>query len=275
MLDPWFKRHYPLKHLKKWLYWPWAEYRVLRDANMVLFTCEEERRLARESFWLYRCKEAVVGLGVPTPGEDDAEQREAFFRKFPRLIGKRLVLFLSRIHPKKGCDLIVQAFADVFGGKAEWQLVMAGPDQIGWKAELELQASELGISDQITWPGMISGREKWGAYRAAEVFVLPSHAENFGIVVAEALACNLPVLISNKVNIWREIAADGAGIVVPDTLPGTIDLFERWLGMSPDEQEQMRRQTKLCFDTRFELTRVAAALVDEVCRSTYARGLPS
>ena len=56
MLDPWFKRTYPLKHLKKWLYWPWAEYRVLRDAQAVLFTCEEERILARQSFWLYKCK---------------------------------------------------------------------------------------------------------------------------------------------------------------------------------------------------------------------------
>ena len=60
MLDPWFKRAYPLKHLKKWLYWPWGEYRVLRDARAVLFTSEEERRLASQSFWMYRAKERVV-----------------------------------------------------------------------------------------------------------------------------------------------------------------------------------------------------------------------
>ncbi len=71
MLDPWFKRQYPLKHLKKWLYWPWAEYRVLRDASAVLFTCEEERLLARESFWLYRAKEAIVSHGTPGPGNAD------------------------------------------------------------------------------------------------------------------------------------------------------------------------------------------------------------
>ena len=64
MLDPWFKRHYPLKHLKKWAYWPWAEYRVLRDAQAVIFTCEEERLLARKSFWLYRVNEAVSGYGT-------------------------------------------------------------------------------------------------------------------------------------------------------------------------------------------------------------------
>src|SRR5579862_7846469 len=67
MLDPWFKRKYPLKHLKKWMYWPWAEYRVLRDAEAVLFTCEEERKLARSSFWMYRCNEIVVNYGTARP----------------------------------------------------------------------------------------------------------------------------------------------------------------------------------------------------------------
>ena len=83
MLDPWFKRQYPLKHLKKWLYWPWAEYRVLRDASAVLFTCEEERRLARESFCLYRCNEAIAGLGIASPEGDPSEQQQDFFRHFP------------------------------------------------------------------------------------------------------------------------------------------------------------------------------------------------
>ena len=70
MLDPWFKRRHPLKRLKKWLYWPWADYRVLRDAQAVIFTCEEERRLARESFWLYRANEAVSSSGTSDPPAD-------------------------------------------------------------------------------------------------------------------------------------------------------------------------------------------------------------
>lgn len=274
MLDPWFKRRYPLKHLKKWLYWPWAEHRVLQDASAVLFTCEEERILARQSFWLYRCKEAVVGLGIPSPDGNSVEQRGAFFRRFPHLRGRRLALFLSRLHPKKGCDLLVQAFASVFRQQKDWQLVVAGPDQVGWKAELHSRAAKLGVADQITWAGMLLGPEKWGAYRAAEVFVLPSHAENFGIVVAEALACSLPVLISDKVNIWREIAMDGAGIVAPDTLPGTINLFQRWLGMLPGAQEEMRQRTKLCFEARFEVTRAATMLVDTLRAAVAHEHLP-
>lgn len=80
MLDPWFKRTYPLKHLKKCLYWPWAEYRVLRDARRVLFTTQEERLLARESFRMYRAKEEVVAFGTRQPPADSTALRQAFCR---------------------------------------------------------------------------------------------------------------------------------------------------------------------------------------------------
>lgn len=107
MLDPWFKKTYPLKHLKKWLYWPWAEYRVLKNARSVIFTCEEERRLARDSFWLYRVNETVASYGTAMPPQDADDLSAVFADAFPDLAGRRFVLFLSRIHEKKGCDLLI------------------------------------------------------------------------------------------------------------------------------------------------------------------------
>ena len=193
MLDPWFKRTYPLKHLKKWLYWPWGEYRVLRDARAVIFTCEDERLLARQSFWLYRAKEAVTSYGTSSPPANGAELAQSFLSAHPHLVGKRIVLFLSRIQEKKGCDLLVSAFAQLAAQDASLHLVMAGPDQTGWVGELKAQAEKLGIAHRISWPGMLQGSAKWGVFYAAEVFCLPSHQENFGIVVAEALACCKPV----------------------------------------------------------------------------------
>ena len=260
MLDPWFKRQYPLKHVKKWMYWPWAEYRVLRDAQAVLFTSEEERVLARESFWLYRCNEIVVNLGTArSTGEHDLELQE-FFLRYPNLRGKKLALFMGRIHPKKGCDLLIEAFAKVLAQSAEWHLVIAGPDQLGWKNKLNHLAERLGVTSAITWTGMITGATKWGALHAAEVFVLPSHQENFGIVVAEALAAGLPTLISNKVNIWREVRADGAGLVAEDTLVGVSELFQSYLGL-PDEQKlAMRQRARECFERRFEIKKAAETL---------------
>ena len=85
---------------------------------------------------------------------------------------------------------------------------------------MESLAATLQIADRITWTGLIKGDLKFGAIRASEVLFLPSHQENFGIVVAEALACGVPVLISDKVNIWREVQSDGAGLVAPDNLAG-------------------------------------------------------
>ena len=102
---------------------------------------------------------------------------------------------------------------------------------------------------------MLQGELKWGALLAAEAFILPSHQENFGIAVAEALAVGTPVLISDKVNIWREIEADGAGLVAPDTLDGTVSLLERWLALSPAARQQMGERARACFTAHFEMRR--------------------
>lgn len=261
MLDPWFKQAYPLKHLKKWLYWPWAEYRVLRDAKAVIFTSEEERQQAKKSFWLYRANEVVSAYGTDAPPLDDGLS-ESFLAQYPELKNKRLFLYLSRIHEKKGCDLLIEAFSRVAKLNANLHLVMAGPDQTGWAFSLKNRAAELGIADRITWPGMLTGESKWGAFYSSEIFCLPSHQENFGIVVAEALACGRPVLISDKVNIWREITDNGSGFVASDTLDGTLANIEKWLALSPIEQRNMQSQARLCFERNFHVRSAAERLVE-------------
>ena len=261
MLDPWFKRAYPLKHLKKWLYWPWGDYRVLRDARAVLFTSEEEKRASRESFWLYRCNGIVVSYGVANPPENGDAAKRIVLDRFPELRGRRVVLFLGRIHEKKGCDLLIRAFAKVAASHDDLRLVFAGPDQTGWACDLKALADSQGISGKLLWTGMISGDLKWGMLRLAETFILPSHQENFGIAVAEALACGTPALISNKVNIWREIEGDGAGIVDSDDLPGTVRLLEKWLALPAERRAAMRENALRCFHSRFEVARAAESLV--------------
>ena len=261
MLDPWFKRTYPLKHLKKWAYWPWADYRVLRDAQAVLFTTEQERLLARQSFWLYKANELVVGYGTSAPPPDAERQRQAFLQRFPQLRGQRILLFLSRIHPKKGVDLLIEAFAAVAHADPRLQLVIAGPDQVGWQAALQQRAAALGIAERITWPGMLSGELKWGAFRCAELFCLPSHQENFGVVVAEALTCGLPVAIAEPVNISAEVSAAGAGLVHADTVAGTTATLRQWLALPADQQGQMRQRGVQLFREQFDFASVARNLL--------------
>jgi glycosyltransferase involved in cell wall biosynthesis len=109
---------------------------------------------------------------------------------------------------------------------------------------------------------MISGDVKWGAFHASEVFILPSHQENFGIAVVEAMACGVPVLISNKVNIWREIDLDKAGLIENNGLDGTVRLLKRWLALTESEKSLMRQHAKSCFLNRFEIGHATAGFVE-------------
>jgi glycosyltransferase involved in cell wall biosynthesis len=253
MLDPWFQRAYPGKHIKKAVFWRLLEHRVLRDAQAVLFTSEDERRLAKVSFRPYVCREQVVGLGISSPPDMPGAQRDAFLRRFPHLRGKRIILFLSRIHRVKGCDLLVRAFAAIAAVDPRLHLVIGGPDGEGLRPDLERLALACGVARQITWTGNLDGDSKWGAFRAAEVFALLSHTESFGISVAEALACKVPVLITNKVNIWREIAEDKAGLVANDDIEGVTDLLENWASFNEEQRQVLGVNARTCFSKRFEL----------------------
>ena len=259
MLDPWFKETFPLKHLKKWLYWPWAEYRVLRNAAAVIFTSEEERSQARKSFWLYRCREKVSPLGVEAPPISSNAKSE-FLSRYPQLQNTRIFLFLGRLHPKKGCDMLLEAFAQMRSNDSI-SLILAGPDQVGRESDLRRQVTRLNLTNRIVFTGMLEGPMKQGAFANAEAFVLPSHQENFGISVVEALAARVPVLISNRVNIWREIEADRAGYVESDDLAGTTRLLQRWIGTAPAEREMVRENARRCFEQRFEIDRAVESLL--------------
>ena len=259
MLDPWFKETFPLKHLKKWLYWPWAEYRVLRDAAGVIFSSEEERLQARKSFRLYRAREKVSPLGVEaSPILPDAKSE--FLSRYSQLQNTRNLLFLGRLHPKKGCDILLDAFARL-SSRESTSLILAGPDQIGWEKDLRRQVESLNLTDRVVFTGMLQGNMKQGAFASADAFVLPSHQENFGISVVEALAAGIPVLISNRVNIWREIDADRAGYIESDDLAGTTRLLQRWIDTPPAERETIRQNARHCFAQRFEIDRAVDSLL--------------
>lgn len=264
MLDPYFKRAFPAKHWKKWLYWLPVEYWVLRGAARVLFTCKAEAELAQQSFWLHRWSPFVVPFGTtPPPSDTESQrvQREAFFAACPSVRKRRFLLFLGRIDRKKGCDLLVNAFVKQATSDPELDLVMAGPDPQNWRVELQRAAQAAGVAERIHWPGMLLGEAKWGAFRCCEAFVLPSHQENFGIAVAEALACAKPVLLSDKVNIAAEIAADGAGLMETDTAAGTERLLARWIKLPPNERQTMTARAQKCFHQRYDMRENAKTVV--------------
>ncbi len=273
MLDPWFRRTFPLKHLKKAAYWRAAGYPILRDARGVFFTSEAEQHLASQSFRPYECKGLTLGFGTTGAPGDPIDLKRGFLDAFPELRGQKLLLYLSRVHPKKGLDLLIEAFAKARDNDNHLQLVIAGPFDKEWKAHLERQASHLGVATRITWTGLLTNQQKWGAFYASEVFCLPSHQENFALVVTEALSCGLPVLISDKVNIWREIESARAGFVGNDDISGTTQCLARWLALSPDEQNAMRQCARNCFNRSFKLETAAQVLIKALRGSRSATPL--
>ncbi|MES2646508.1 MAG: glycosyltransferase [Bacteroidota bacterium] len=270
MLDPYFQKagSRKLKAIRNWVYWKAIEGKIINTADGILFTCESEKVLARQTFTPYKPKrELNVGYGIQTPPPFDSTFLTAFYSKCKGAENQRYLLFLSRIHEKKGVDLLLNAYKAVLKTKTGNQeknqipkLVIAGPDieSAYGKEILKIVADDPSLERQVFFPGMLSGDAKWGAFYGCEAFVLPSHQENFGIAVVEALACSKPVLISDKVNIWNEISAENAGLVAEDTIEGTQKLLTDFFALSTEEKSTMGLNAFNCFKNKFTIE--AAAL---------------
>jgi glycosyltransferase involved in cell wall biosynthesis len=179
----------------------------------------------------------------------------AFAAKFPQMERKEYFLFLGRIHPKKGVDLMIKGYSALCrsaGNSTVPNLVIAGPGlESSYGQSMHKLASEICPPDSIFWPGMLAGDAKWGALYHCAAMVLPSHQENFGIAVVEALACGRPVLISDQVNIWREIKSAGAALVHANTIAGTTQLFMDWITLTNEGRAELKARAKPCFQNYF------------------------
>ncbi|SFZ94034.1 Glycosyltransferase involved in cell wall bisynthesis [Flaviramulus basaltis] len=276
MLDPYFQKapERRIKAIRNWLFWKFIEGKVVNNANGILFTCEEELLLARETFIPYKPnKELNVGYGILEPPKVTIQIQKAFENTCPEVYGKPFLLFLSRIHHKKGVDILLKAYyqwVSTSNIKDPIKLVIAGPglESNYGKELLEFINSKPILKDHIFFTGMLSGDSKWGAFYASEAFILNSHQENFGISIVESLACGKPVLISNKVNIWREIKEGHAGFVEDDTLSGTLNLFKNWEELNSLNKVKMRENAKKIFKKFYAINpaanRLKEAVIDEI-----------
>lgn len=277
MLDPYFQKS-PDRRLKAFrnaIYWKLIEHRVVASAGGLLFTCEEEKRLASQPFRPYRpAKEINVGYGIQPPPAASTTLSDAFYSDYPDLREKPFILFLSRIHPKKGLDLLIDAYeslSEKFTDSDFPSLVIAGPgvdSPFGKLCQKKANESEF-LQKRVIFTGMLTGDRKWGAFHECSAFVLPSHQENFGIAVAEALACGKPVLISDKVNIWREIQDGGGGIVRADDLEGIRDLLDIWLKLDSSKRVNMSRLARDVYRNHFEIDHAITRLIEVVKNPDY------
>jgi len=194
--------------IKKFMAWSLFERVNLRSAALFHATSEMEARSVRK-LGLHQ-PIAIIPNGVEIPDRETNPDREKLERKHPELAGKRWLLFLSRIHPKKGVSELLRVWREIERDFSQWQLIVAGPDLEGYEPGMRREALNSKIANRVTFAGMLSGSERKAAFANADVFVLPTHSENFGIAIAEALAFGLPV-ITTKGAPWKDLIAHRCG----------------------------------------------------------------
>ena len=211
-LDPYiFRRH----RLKKAIFDLWFQNRVLAGASAIHYTAGEEMHLAAP--FVHGAPGVVIPNGLDPADYANLPARGSFRTRHPEIGERKILLFLSRINFKKGLDILTGALGQLVQtnmAREDLHLVIAGPDG-GYLDETRRFVAEAGIEARTTFTGMLTGQDKLAAFADACLFILPSYSENFGIAVVEAMACGVPVLISDRVNIWREVVADGAGHAAP------------------------------------------------------------
>ena len=183
---------------------------LFRDASAVVFDTPEEARLAS---YEPRRPEWTVPTGLVREEFDCLPPSGTFRAAFPMVNGPFL-LFVGRLSAQKGLDLLLGAFGRLRATRPDLQLVIAGPDFRGYEGNVRAVATELGVADRVLFTGILSHQLKLAAFVDAELFVLPSYAENFGTVIMEALICGLPAVISDGVNTHRELQSAGIATVV-------------------------------------------------------------
>lgn len=218
MLDDWCMSQ---RGLKKRVFLAAFARRTLERARFVHCTASGELRQA--SRWFPRGRGIVIPLvfdlapyrALPGP----ALAADRFGPRGTRDLapGEPVVLFLSRVHYKKGVDVLIRAVAELARMSRRVRCIVAGTGDDAYLAQMRDLASSLGVADQVRFVGMVTGDVKLSLYQLADVFALPTSQENFGFVLPESLACGTPVVTTEGVDIWPELAEGGGAVIAPRT----------------------------------------------------------
>lgn len=238
MLDSYFAKNYPLRHLKKLLYWLLFERRLLTKSLSVLFTTQRELQASSSTFPFSNFSKSLLPYGtdrIPKP----IKSRERFYSSLGIPSHRRIILYVGRIHPKKGLHILLNAFKQLLSHTEDYQLLIAGPNEHTYAQMLQSAFPSEDFRGHLTWSGMLTSDSKSQAFSYSEVFCIPSFQENFAISVAEALSVGLPVLTSRYIYISDRIDESAAGICFD---PNPTDLFNTLLDWSKYDHH-----TKLAF----------------------------
>lgn len=252
MLEPWALE---AKRLKKQIYAALLERNNVAQAACLHALTEAEA----DQYRRFGAKGPirVIPNAVCLPA---AATADAFYRRFPDLEGKRLVLFLSRLHPKKGLDLLIEAWTRVTAAFPKAHLVLAGPDTVGTQAKLVDLLRRHKLEGTVSFTGMLTGELKWSALRAAEGFVLPSYSEGLSMALLEAMGMGLPVIATSACNM-PEITGADAGWEIQPSVDAVTDALTALLSQSAEARFLMGRRGADLITTRYSLP----GIVQQTC----------
>lgn len=255
-LEPWSLTR---SRLKKRIAAALFDNRNLRAAACLHATAAAEAAACRA--YGLRCPVAIIPNGVELPDEGAAAGAAAYYERQEACRGKRNALFLSRLHPKKGLPDLLAAWSSLAQAHTDWHLTIAGPDEGGYLATVLQGIEELGLQQAVSCVGPLHGPEKAAALREAELVVLPTYSENFGMVVAEALAAATPVLTTRGAP-WEGLPAHGCGWWVPVGADGVREGLAAALACPPEHLREMGRRGRQWALAAFTWPAIAEAMRD-------------
>ena len=264
-LDEWRLRY---KRLKKAVYLRLVQNRAIRAAAALHALTAAEKARIRQLGYVQPLFVCPNGADLPDasnfpdaadlPGNADADDAAAFRNRFPQLAGKPVILFMGRIHPMKGVDLLARSFVDLARRFPNARLLVAGPDQDGAQAPMESILCAGGVRDRVIFAGTLTGSDKHAALRQSQLFVLPSYSEGFSTAVVEAMAAGLPVVISEQCN-FPEAAQHSAGLVIPTDSAALTNAVSALLA-DPALRCQMAGNARALIAARYSWPAIAAAM---------------
>ena len=247
---------------KRLPYYQLVTKRDLREAAAVHYTASDEYEKCHRRMGL--ANKAIVvpnGLGDEVP--DLGPLRPRLSETYPVLKEKKVILFLGRLHRKKGLDLLAPAYAELAKKRGDVYLVIAGNDEAGFSRTVKAWLAQAGVADKAILAGMLSGTAKWEAFAGSGIFVLPSYSENFGVAVVEAMACGLPVAISDQVAICDEVKHADAGIVIRNDAGELAKAMERIVSDKAAAQRMGENGQRLVKET-FTWEKISDTMVQEL-----------
>jgi glycosyltransferase involved in cell wall biosynthesis len=256
MLNHWgiYHRRPWLKKLSLWL----LERHLFANAARIQFTCHHERAQAEELG--IHTPSVLIPLPLDLTPFEQLPQPGKFRARYPSLANKTLFLFLSRLDQKKGIELLLSAFAEVRQQLPDTTLVLAGSGEKTYEEAVREMIRSLDIEQDVCFTGFLQGEEKIAALIDSDVFVLPSHSENFGLAVVEAMASNLPVIISDQVGVAQDITQWQAGLVVPRKQDRLVAAMLQ-LATNNHEQQRLVANAQHLVWTQYKVDVVARSLM--------------